>query len=576
MASSPSMLPAPRATVPLRWGVLLLLAVAAYVGWREFWFLTDDAFITFRYISNSLRGYGHTWNPPPFQPVEGYSNFLWMVLLEGVWRVFGVEPPDAANGVSLIFSYGTLALGFFWVWRMALPPELARYRFALAVAVLAGVLSNRTFLAWMSSGLETALFIFCTTLWCVAMLEQDREHSPRAVAVACTAAALSALTRPDGMLLVAASGVLVLMKLVQAPPRGRWVLTALPLLAVPLHIVWRRLYYGEWLPNTYYAKHVQSWPESGLRYALCFLIEYGLWVWLVVGLVAAVRLLRGMGWREVAERLWRQPGHVAVVGVLLAHFAYYTLNIGGDHFEYRVYAHLVLPLMVAFVAFLGWLRVGRTGALALMGTFLLLGLPVQWVHYAKTRELTTRKQTYRLRQPIADAFPAPVRPLVALFDAQQDWLISHFVGMRHQEHKVFFEHWRQEYPTREEGEKLALPERPMLVTRSVGVPGWVLPDVIIIDYHGLNDRVVARTPVKEQKLKERIMAHDRTPPAGYLECFEPNVQIKRRQIRTGTRKTPLTDERIRECEARFDPSKSPPPADAPTPDAPGLTGAGGE
>lgn len=560
-----------RALGPVRWGILLLLAVAAHAGWREFWFLTDDAFITFRYISNSLRGHGYTWNPPPFQPVEGYSNFLWMVLLEGVWRVLGVEPPEAANRVSLGFSYGTLALGFLWVWRLALPPELARYRFALAVAVLAGVLSNRTFLTWMSSGLETALFIFCTTLWSLATLEQDRGRNPGALAVACTAAALAALTRPDGMLLVAASGLFVLGNLEQAPPRGRWVLAGLPLLAVPLHMGWRRLYYGEWLPNTYYAKHVGAWPESGLRYALCFVIEYGLWVWLGVGLVAALRLLRGMGWSEGVARLRRQPGRVAVVGVLLTHFAYYTLVIGGDHFEYRVYAHLVLPLMVAFVIFLGWLRVGRTGALALLGAFLLLSLPVQWVHYAKTRELTTRGQTFRLRQPIAEAFPAPARPLVALFDAQQDWLISHFVGMRHQEHKVFFETWRQEYPTREEGQRLALPDRPVLVTRSVGIPGWMLPDVAILDYHGLNDRVVARTPVKSRKLEERTMAHDRSPPPGYLECFEPNVQVKRQRMRVGSRRAPLTDERIRECETRFDPTRSPPPTGAP-----GLAGDGGE
>jgi len=51
-----------------RWAVLVLLAVLAYAGWREFWFLTDDAYITFRYISNHVRGWGYTWNPPPFLP----------------------------------------------------------------------------------------------------------------------------------------------------------------------------------------------------------------------------------------------------------------------------------------------------------------------------------------------------------------------------------------------------------------------------------------------------------------------------------------------------------------------------
>jgi hypothetical protein len=35
-------------------GVLIVV----YYGWRLFWFLTDDAYIAFRYISNSILGYG--------------------------------------------------------------------------------------------------------------------------------------------------------------------------------------------------------------------------------------------------------------------------------------------------------------------------------------------------------------------------------------------------------------------------------------------------------------------------------------------------------------------------------------
>ena len=93
-----------------------------YRGWRTFWFLTDDAFIAFRYVSNSILGYGWVWNPPPFQPVEGYTSFLWVVLLDGVWRVTGVQPPDSANWLSLGFGYATLFVGYSFARRMTLPP----------------------------------------------------------------------------------------------------------------------------------------------------------------------------------------------------------------------------------------------------------------------------------------------------------------------------------------------------------------------------------------------------------------------------------------------------------------------
>ena len=536
--------------------VLVLLAAAAYVGWSQFWFLTDDAFITFRYISNHMRGWGYTWNPPPFRPVEGYSNFLWMILLEGVWRLTGVEPPDAANPVSLLLSYGTLSLGFVWVWRMGLPSTLERHRFTLAVAVLVGVLTNRTFLAWMSSGLETSLFTFCTTLWAVATLELGRGGGPRALAVSCTAAALTALTRPDGQLMVLASGLLTVGYFLTRPPRGRWVLAGLPLLLDVAHLLWRHATYGEWVPNTYYAKYVAPWPESGLRYALSFVLEYALWVWLVVGIVAAGSLLRRLGGRGVLHALQARPGALAVVAVLVAHFAYYTLIIGGDHFEYRVYAHLVLPLMVSFVGFLAWLEVSARSAALWGSLFLLLSLPLPWVHYARTYRLTTREQTRFLLQPVADAFPLGVSAYARLFDEQQAWLVHHMVGLRHQEHKVFCKMQLKFLPPREVGEQLKYADpmtRSVLVWGTLGVPSWVMPEVVILDQLGLNDRVVARTPVPPRKLEERTMAHDRRPPPGYFECFEPNLVFREGRFVVIPRREPLTDERIRECEARFDP-----------------------
>lgn len=144
-------------------GAVVALAVA--VGWWHFRFLTDDAFIAFRYVSNSIHGYGLVWNPPPFAPVEGYTSWLWVVLLRQVWMLTGLEPPVASNLLSLLFGYASLLLVACFVARMLLPPALARHRLGLLALVLLSIVSNRTFLAWLSSGLETALFNFTITLW---------------------------------------------------------------------------------------------------------------------------------------------------------------------------------------------------------------------------------------------------------------------------------------------------------------------------------------------------------------------------------------------------------------------------
>lgn len=89
---------------------MLLGGAALVFGWRVFWFLTDDAYIAFRYVSNAHLGYGYVWNAPPFLPVEGYTSFLWVLLLDIVWRILGVEPPASANWISLVFSCSTLVL----------------------------------------------------------------------------------------------------------------------------------------------------------------------------------------------------------------------------------------------------------------------------------------------------------------------------------------------------------------------------------------------------------------------------------------------------------------------------------
>ncbi|MFZ2540776.1 MAG: hypothetical protein WAW75_03260, partial [Gallionella sp.] len=75
--------------------MLAIAAVVLFIGWKKFWFLTDDAYIAFRYASNSILGFGYTWNPPPFRPVEGYTSFLWVIILEYIWRIFGVLPPNS-------------------------------------------------------------------------------------------------------------------------------------------------------------------------------------------------------------------------------------------------------------------------------------------------------------------------------------------------------------------------------------------------------------------------------------------------------------------------------------------------
>jgi len=539
--------------------VVLLVAsgILLALGWKLLWFLTDDAFISFRYVSNGILGHGYVWNPPPFRPVEGYTSFLWVVVLDVTWRLLGVAPPESSNYISLLFSFLTLVVASAMVLRIKPAERLRRFRLLFLGLVLLGVVTNRSFLTWSSSGLETAMFDFFVVAWvyCSVCVSPTGRWWPLQIAAS---SVLVYLTRPDGVLFVAAS-LLIMALLAQGDrlrPGVSRIASASPFLVMPAHFLWRKHTYGDWLPNTFHAKIAGPWPASGVRYALSFILEYAVWVWLVLLLCVAITVVRratrrsrdeggaSRGRRVVRVEVW------VVAVTLLVHAAYYTFIVGGDHFEYRVYNHAIVLLFVSFVWLLNVARFPPAPSVALLVSFIILEAPVPWTHWSLTHNLDTRIETHKLRVGIAPHWPAAVRWYAGEFDRLQSWLIEHYVCVRHQEHKVNFEFLSSIFPDRNDGAQLPADGFPVFTFPAVGVASWVLPRINIIDLHGLNDYVIARNP--HDPTKPRMMAHDRTAPPGYADCFAPNVELlPERRVVVEARQEALTAEAIRRCEREW-------------------------
>lgn len=321
------------------WLALLILAVGLGFHIRTYWFLTDDAFISFRYARNLAEGHGLVFNPGS-KPVEGYTNFLWVVVLAALARL-GLPAEIAAPWL------GVAATAVLWVGAAVLGWRFlgGRDRTWLGLLVPLALAANRSIAVWATSGLETRLFeiLVLSGLLLLYTEARARLRSQRSgFPTASLLLSLAVLTRLDGLLL--AGGALLardvlLWRASRLRMRDWLACWAVFLAPVAVHLVWRLIYYGYPLPNTYYAKLAgQSSVLLGVQYLACFVVEYALVLWIPF-LVDGVR-----AWRRSA------PGATTLLGAGFAPFVAYVVYAGGDHFEFRFLDVVWVPLALLFQA----------------------------------------------------------------------------------------------------------------------------------------------------------------------------------------------------------------------------------
>ena len=514
--------------------ILLHSPWLALLGWFSSvaWFLCDDAFISFRYVRNLLEGHGLVFNPGEY--VEGYSNFLWVLELAAIWELSGVAPERAAPWLSVAFTAGTVAAMLWWIMRL----PLLRHRGLVGWMSLGLVCSSATFAVWTSGGgLETRQFTFFIVL-AVVCLSLYRD-SRRGLLAASLCLAAAALTRPEGPLLAALCfGWFVIQRMADTgrpnPDWRRLIYLAAPfVIMVGTHFLWRYAYYGEWLPNTYYAKHVRPWYESGFRYLWAAALETGLY--LLIPLAAVAMRNR---WRASRDGIWALA--LLLVGVHMA----YVMRIGGDHFEYRpldfYWPLLAVPASMGIVhlgsriATRRWLRripppFGRTCAIVLFVPVLFYASAIQGALLFEGAAI--RERILKLHIELDDGNAAwllavPGMPmLVAVSNDLRRQASRQSVASPFAEHREFanvrMRTWKP-YQRMEDG---LIPDDALMASRAIGIRSYYLPDLKVVDFRGLTDATVARNPV-ERPNRQRIMAHDRHPPPGYLEERGVNFTIR--------------------------------------------------
>jgi hypothetical protein len=236
---------------------LLLLALAVRPV-----FPVDDAFISFRYALNWIRGLGLVFTEG--ERVEGYSNFLW-VLLVGAGARVGVTPPLAARLFSMTCLLTMLAL---LACRHGSSGQGPGAFGAAAATVVA--LSPHTTLNVLS-GLEAPLVAL---LLLGSLLALDAER----VWLASCLLLLLALTRPEGVVL----GTVILLAAFLSRPAGTRQAAVMAFVAgflmpFAVYSAWRWGYYGSLVPNSIAAKSgMDTWEilRRSAGYELAFLKTY--------------------------------------------------------------------------------------------------------------------------------------------------------------------------------------------------------------------------------------------------------------------------------------------------------------
>jgi hypothetical protein len=272
-----------------QWLVLLLLTAFAVGRAIAAAWVCDDAFITLRYAENLANGLGLVYNAG--ERVEGYSNPTWTVLCALAIRL-GIDGVWFAQALGIV-CLGLLVPATAWAGRRLAgsPPGAAAGFVPLAAA---GVATHYHLRDFASCGLETLGFVLLVTLLVGTLARAERA---RDFALASLLAVAAALTRPDGGLVGALAGAVAVLA---AARQRRWAPVlgyALPglLLFVPF-VAWRLLYYGEWLPNTFYAKSAgDPYPGQGWYYVGLFFTLY----WPLLPALLAVLLLP---WRPRGAR----------------------------------------------------------------------------------------------------------------------------------------------------------------------------------------------------------------------------------------------------------------------------------
>jgi hypothetical protein len=291
--------------------------------------LVDDALISMAY-ARTLAASGR-WAQTVSDPqVEGVSNPAWTLMLAGLKRLGLFDSGGSLLGFAdYLVVFRVLTLVAFVAVHLLLARAVAKILPGAGQLVSAAAMlmlaTSTPFVVWMASGLENPLYAVVVAALAAGLVrwhQTDRLISPGAAVSAGLLAFAAAVTRPDGLIFVAAYPLAVLAGARRRQVRGG-------LLAIGVHLGvcavglaalfgWRYATFAAWVPNTAVAKGQGLDLVASLRRTpeLAGALS---WPWLALLVAGTVAVF-------VARATSRRVVMVASVPVVLSACAYLILE----------------------------------------------------------------------------------------------------------------------------------------------------------------------------------------------------------------------------------------------------------
>jgi hypothetical protein len=304
---------------------LLLFLVHINYLWN---FTVDDAYISFRYADNLAQGKGLVFNVGEKQ--EGYSNFLWIILLS-IFSWLGIEPVASSKFLCIISGAGIFILTF------SLSKAFSKRNSSINYIALFLLATNTSVTTWVASGMETIFYTFLLLLSSYLFL---KECKGQGIYLSALCFLLLALTRPEGILFFSLPMLFRVVDLLnpdsQFTRRSFFIYLLIFFLPFGAYLIWKYLYFGTIIPNPFYAKFKSPLPlnyqpaNNKLRIAFHYLTQG----FLQYNLLVIIPFLGFLLGQESRERR-----NIFFIGGVILLQLFFIMSVGGDwmpHFRFLV------------------------------------------------------------------------------------------------------------------------------------------------------------------------------------------------------------------------------------------------